>query len=123
VGAGQFYNTIAELAARDNLAPVRDTLHDRALVGLARKLRQAVSASTRAGDSVSRLFGQSGQWAPAVVTDAQAAAQHELHRLPRDLRRDPAIRVVRVAAEPVSTVASARQTGEVFLAFSDGRLA
>jgi tetratricopeptide (TPR) repeat protein len=71
--AGQFYNELARLAGRPHLAALRDDLRDRALGGLAGKLRQRAAEGGGPGNVVSMLLGQSGLWAPALVRDAEVA--------------------------------------------------
>src|SRR5262249_9031923 len=80
IEASQFYNQLAWIADRDHLAPIRDELRDRALLGIAVKLRQRAAIETRPGTVVSNLLGRSGAWAAAVVTDAQMAWNQELKR-------------------------------------------
>ncbi len=71
--AGPFYNELARLADRPNRAAERDDLRDRALRGLAAKLRQSAAAAKRGGSEPSLLLGQSGEWPAAVVSDAAFA--------------------------------------------------
>src|SRR5205807_8292024 len=70
---GQFYNEVALLADRADLAALRDDLRDYALVGLATKLRQRAATGNRSGDAVGTLFGRAGVWPAPVVSDAQHA--------------------------------------------------
>jgi hypothetical protein len=60
--AGQFYNRLAQLADRKNLASVRDELRDRALMGIAAKLRQRAAVEERPGHLVAAMLGRSGPW-------------------------------------------------------------
>jgi hypothetical protein len=55
--AGQFYNELVRLAERAHLADLRDELRDRALLGLAGKLRQRAAEGAPAS-LVSALLGQ-----------------------------------------------------------------
>jgi hypothetical protein len=126
VGAGQFYNRLAELAGQDHLAPVRDELRDRALRGLALKLRQRAGAEARPGMVVSSLLGRSGAWPAPVVSDAEYAWKAAVRRngLPRQRRVDhrPSTRVV-VGTGEVTAVCAAPQGGVVFLGFASGEVA
>jgi tetratricopeptide (TPR) repeat protein len=73
--AAEFYNEVARLASRPALARVRDELRDRALMGLAAKLRQRARVEGKPAHLVSSLFGQAGAWPPVVVSDAQWAVK------------------------------------------------
>src|SRR5262249_43496859 len=114
VMAADFYNAVAGLAERDNLAPVRDELRDRLLLGIAVKLRQR-AAEGRPGGLVSSLLGQSGVWPAAAVTDAQFAVQAAT-KLPREkVTRPAALTRIPVGEGPVTAVCFAPNTGDVFL--------
>src|SRR5262249_21352875 len=52
LSAGQFYNEIAKLSEREAVAAARADLRDRALTGLARKLRHGAGAQWRPGNLV-----------------------------------------------------------------------
>jgi hypothetical protein len=126
VGAGQFYNRLAELAGLDHLASVRDELRDRALRGLALKLRQRAGAEARPGTVVSSLLGRSGDWPAPVVSDAGYAWKAAVRRNgpPRERRGDrrPSTQVVLVSGE-ATAVCAAPQGGMVFLGFANGEVA
>ncbi len=114
--AAEFYNKLSTLAREENLEPIREELIDRALLGLAAKLRQ------RAGDrgtAVSQLFGIAGKWEPAVVRDADVAL--------RGLTRPESVRItpqrMRTHAARVTSACAASESGDVFLGFEDGVLA
>jgi tetratricopeptide (TPR) repeat protein len=121
--AGQFYNRVAQLAGRDNLAPVRDDLRDRCLLGLAGKLRQNAVAEARAGDLSSALLGRSGSWAPAVVSDAGFAVQAALKRPRPAVPPEPRAHSVPVLPGIVTAACSAPGTGRVFLGNERGDVA
>jgi hypothetical protein len=124
--AGQFYNRLAQLADRKNLAAVRDELRDLALMGIAAKLRQRAAAEERPGHLVGTLLGRSGAWAPALVQDAQIA----LKRQPKPSGRPatdpnlliPTIIKTQVGTDTVTAVCSARTSGDVFLGFASGAI-
>jgi tetratricopeptide (TPR) repeat protein len=116
--AADFYNRLVQLSGKDHLALVRDELHDRALLGLAGKLRRG-----RHGDSaglVSRLFGSSGMWEPALVRDADVALRTEVQ--PKPGTRQDVARVV-THRGLVTAACSAGECGDLFLGFSGGVLA
>jgi hypothetical protein len=121
--AGQYFNELARLANSRNLAPLRDDLRDRALRGLALKLRQRSAEEVRAGHLVSALLGQAGTWSPPQVRDAdfafRAAVQKTRARvptseLPRAITRTPLL------PGTITALAHARQTGDVFIGFAAG---
>jgi hypothetical protein len=119
--AAAFYNDLARLAERPGLAALREELRDRALMGLAEKLRQRASEEERPGGAVSSLFGASGAWSAAQVRDAEVAYRAALRR--------PAVssgkRVVRVRTlhGEVTAACAAAQTGQLFLGFASGAVA
>jgi hypothetical protein len=120
-GAAQFYNALARLAAGRHLAAVRDDLRDRALVGLASKLRQRAREESRPGNAVSMLLGQSGAWAPALVSDADFAFKASLRRPP--VARSVPVNRVRLGAGQVTAVCAPPQGRAVFAGFASGEWA
>ena len=72
--AVEFYNELARLADRESLLEARDDLRDRALMGLASKLREHVNASrSRTGLLASAYFGRNKAWPADLVGDASLA--------------------------------------------------
>jgi tetratricopeptide (TPR) repeat protein len=118
-GAGQFFNALARLAERPNLAARRDDLRDRALAGLAGKLRQRAAEEMRPGAAVSRLLGQSGAWTPAVVSDADYAFKAALRRPQRPAAGDARVNGLRLGRGEV-TAACAAAGGRLFVGFANG---
>jgi hypothetical protein len=118
--AGQFYNEVARLADRDDLAPLRDDLRDCALLGLANKLGQRAESGTRSADAVSRLFG-AGAWPAPVVSDAQHA--WKAGPRPAEPARPAAVTSVQVGRGTVTAAGFALGTGEIVLGYEDGALA
>jgi tetratricopeptide (TPR) repeat protein len=115
--AADFYNRLALLAGKDHLLAVRDDLLDRALLGLAAKLRQR-----HPGDhsgAVSRLFGGSGMWEPALVRDAEVALRGRPRSQPgpRDVAR------ILTHRGQVTAACAAANSGDLFLGFEGGVLA
>ncbi len=121
-GAGQFFNSLARLADRPNLAARRDDLRDRALAGLAGKLRQRAAEEVRPGTAVSRLLGQSGAWAPAVVSDADYAFKAALRRRPGPaVKTDARVSGLRLGHGEVTAVCAA-PNGRLFVGFDNGEV-
>lgn len=116
--AGQYYNRLATMATTPPFADLREELHDRALLGLALKLRQHGKAGTTTSGGVSMLFGTSRVWDAALVRDADVA-KRGLKKV--DAVREEARRIRTHSAEVVSACA-AGQTGDLFLGFDDGAL-
>jgi tetratricopeptide (TPR) repeat protein len=114
--AAQYYNMLATLAEREALGANRAELHDRALVGLARKLRQRPDGKQTPFDSKA--------WSNALVSDAQYAARVELQRRPKPAgpRETAVVSSVRIAQGRVTCAAQAPATGELFVGFEDGRI-
>ncbi len=119
--AGRFFNRLAELSERKNLAPVRDDLRDKALVNLASKLRQR--AGYVSGNAVSETFG-AGLWAPALVNDARMAVRREgekLRELPSRVGAQHAA-PLRLGNGRVTALCFAQHTDEVFAGFESGEV-
>jgi tetratricopeptide (TPR) repeat protein len=121
--AGPFYNCLAQLAERPNLAAARDDLRDRCLRALAGKLRQNAAAETRPGDLVSTLLGRGGAWAPAVVSDAQFAVQAALKRPRPAAAPERRAHSVKLLDGPITAACLAPATGRVFLGNARGEVA
>jgi tetratricopeptide (TPR) repeat protein len=124
--AGQFCNEIARLAEADHLAGLRDDLRDWALTHLATKLRQRAELKMPSRDIVATLFGQSGAWAPAVVSDANHAWRAAINRPavpPTPARAAAGVTSVCVGSGTVTAACFAAETGAVFLGFDNGDVA
>jgi tetratricopeptide (TPR) repeat protein len=119
--AARFYTTLAQLADEDHLAGVRDDLRDRALLGLAHKLRQQTEANPRAPNGASTLFGRSDAWHPAVVRDA-AFAVRAAQKRPAPA---PSLQLgrIEVRSGTVTAVCAAAESGTLFLGYEDGNWA
>lgn len=118
-GAELFYNTLALLADSRELASLHEELRDRALVGLAVKVRQRAAVETLPGTIVSQLLGRSGHWNAAVVRDAQVAVARAVKEHSGRPAARPSTRV-RLGTGQVTAVAQAPHTGEVFAGFKSG---
>ncbi len=121
--AGSFFNELARLADRPNLAAVRDDLRDRALCGLASRLRQRAAEETRPGNLVSSLLGQPGVWSPVVVSDADAAyrAAIQATKDEPEARKYRAGSRIRLGQGKVLSVCAA-PNGRLFVSFDTGKL-
>ena len=121
--ASQFFNEIARLADRPNLAAMRDDLLDRALFGVANKLRQRAEEETRPGDLVSLLLSHSAVWTPAVVSDADIAFRAAVLTTKEKpaSRNERAVSRLRLGEGAVTAVCAAN-TGVLFVGFQTGAL-
>jgi tetratricopeptide (TPR) repeat protein len=127
----EFYNELARLADLETLAEVRDDLRDRALMGLASKLREQVTSPRRTGVLASAYFGRNRSWPTDVVGDATLAVKSALE-LEAERRRLARMivgpvsagdsRRIEVDGGTVSAACHASSTGEIFLGFEGGRI-
>lgn len=123
--AALYYNTLARLSGGAAPESLRDDLRDRALVGLASKLRQQVRPGVAAGRLVSDLLGQSGLWPAPVVRDADFAARAEskgLEPLPRPARSKTTPTRLRGGIGAVTAVCYALESDEVFFGLQGGEV-
>jgi tetratricopeptide (TPR) repeat protein len=115
--AGEFFNQLAEYGELPHLQSHRAELRDRALRGLARQLRRVAATEARPGPVVSELFGASGGWPPAVVSDAAFAVRVRPRRAEP---APPSAREIRLGSGTVTAAVCAAETGDVFVAFEGG---
>jgi hypothetical protein len=73
VPAVELFNAIARLADKPGLSPIRADLRDRALLGIAARLRRRVQQGQGLTQLVSSFMGTSGVWPAPLVSDAQFA--------------------------------------------------
>ena len=121
--ASQFYNEVARLANRKGLEAVRADLRDRALLGLATKLRQRAAVESRPGSLISSLFGRGHPWPSALVSDAHYALKGALRpAAPAVPESAVPVTVVRtqVGTDTVTAACTAPASGDVFLGFQSG---
>jgi len=115
--AGEFFNQVAHLAAEPSVEDVREELRDRALLGLANKLRQRGGSAVQL---VPALFAPGTVWETAVVSDAQFAVK-------APTRRFSAATVSAVKKIPVQSVVTAvcqeLGTGALYIGFKSGEVA
>jgi len=127
LAATQFFNLLAQLADRKCLAGHRDELRDRALLGIANKLRQRALNSTLPGNTVSAFVGQAKAWPPAVVSDADFAYRSLVKPAPKSLAHKPqskpsVVTWTRAGQGLVTAACIAPSVGHVFLGFESGEL-
>lgn len=118
--AVQVFNALVRLGEQ-TLPPVeREELRDRALVGLAHRLRQHAATDQRSGGTVSLLLGRDGVWNPNVVADAEVAYRGELRKSKKPTTTPHTV-VHLGHGQP--TAAAGSMTGEaLFLGFEDGEV-
>jgi tetratricopeptide (TPR) repeat protein len=123
--ASRFYNELATLADQPALAPWRDALRDRALMGLAGKLRQRVEAEGGGMPGiVSTVFGPARQWSADLIRDAEYAVRS------RDARpssrsaaeRPRPSRTFRITDGPLTSTAVAHGAGLAFVGNARGEV-
>jgi tetratricopeptide (TPR) repeat protein len=121
--AAEFFNEVARLAGQTALARARDELRDRALLGLAGKMRQRVAARTAAG-GVSGMMGAATVWAPAVVSDADFAVKRAITRGPvlSARAKRAASTLIRARVPVVTAVCWAPGSGAIVLGFESGEV-
>ncbi len=121
--ASQFYNEVARLANRKDLEAVRGDLRDRALLGLATKLRQRAAVESRPGSLISATFGRGHPWPSALVSDAHYALKGALRLAAPGVPESTApVTIVRtqVGTDTVTAACTAPASGDVFLGFRSG---
>lgn len=121
--ASQFYNEVARLANRKDLEAVRADLRDRALLGLATKLRQRAAVESRTGSLISAMFGRGHPWPSALVSDAHYALKGALRPAAPPIPEGTVpVTIVRtqVGTDTVTAACTAPVSGDVFLGFRSG---
>lgn len=117
--AGLFYNEVAELAAAPGLEPAADELRDRALCGIARKLRQ--SGAGAAGQRTwGALFRGGAAWSAPMLRDAQYAQKRHTPAPARSAK--PLHRTIHTRAAAVTAACQLATTGDIFLGFETGEV-
>lgn len=121
----RFYNRIGELAGHAPLASHRESLLDRALIGLTAHLRKLALPGAKIAGQVSTLLGQGDAWPASLVSDASFAVSVATKPLPRPELNPvevPTLRRFRVGVGEVSAVALALETGDVAIGFEGGEV-
>jgi tetratricopeptide (TPR) repeat protein len=115
--AAAFYNDLARVSPSDPLHGQGATLLDRALRGLAGRLRQRADLGQHGPSVASSLFLPLGRWEPALVHDAEVALRGAARERPTRAGQPQRIPT---HAGRLTAVCAARLTGQVFLGFEDG---
>jgi tetratricopeptide (TPR) repeat protein len=115
--AAHYYGELARFAGGADAPVLADEMLDRARLGLAAQLRRRVGAGDRTPASVTRLFGAGGPWSAAMVADAL----HAIGPAVADTVGEP-LRPgeVRLDVGRVAAACCAPDTGDVFVAGTDG---
>ncbi|MEZ5991691.1 MAG: tetratricopeptide repeat protein [Planctomycetota bacterium] len=113
--AAQYYNMIATLARREAMREQRAELHDRALVGLANKLRQNPRTTTS-------FAGQA--WPNTFVSDVQFALRAEAKRrpAPKGPSDDKLVSSVQIGRGVVTAACYAAKADVLFVALAGGEV-
>jgi tetratricopeptide (TPR) repeat protein len=122
--AARFYNDVATLAGSEASAAwaaAQGELRDRALQGLAHKIRQRAETDERPGTTISVLLGQSCAWPAALVRDAEHALRNATRQQSRR-RRSPGVQRCSLLSGRVTAVCAAPGSGDLFLGFASGGL-
>src|SRR5262249_41635702 len=118
-----FYDAMLKRAGIPAVGAFAEELRDRALLTLARLLRQDLERGLPAPYVISSLFGGTGHWPAALVRDAEFAATGARRRA-RDRAaaagRDPQVQGVQVGRGPVTAVCQAPASGDLYLGFGSG---
>ena len=118
--AESYYTFLRKLADRSELSAARADLNDRALIGLAKKLRQELEPGRSGQSAVSTLFATSSAWSAPLLVDANYAAKNAQDRpIPLQPKRGEEGRTF-IHDGSVTAVASSWDTDEVFIGFDDG---
>lgn len=120
--AAGFFNMAATLARRESLAAHRALLRDRALAGLAHKLRQRAARNDTSGGE---LLSRSDAWGDALVSDAGFALRavaHKKRSTPGPRAADSVVSTLRLCGGPVGPCAWAAGVSTLFVTTADGSI-
>lgn len=120
--AANFFNMAATLAGREALAGQRAELRDRALGGIAHKLRQRAA---RNDGSTGELLTRSDAWSPAIASDAAFALRATLQKkrtLTGPRATESVVSTMRLCGGPVGPAAWAAATSTLFVTTVDGSI-
>ena len=128
--AGQFYNSVVDLADCPALATSRPILRDRVLMALAAQMRRLARPAQNTVGVIPALLGRSGAWPAPLVSDAAFALAAATRRPVPHAREDddsqlPGDRMARrfrVGMGVVSAATSAQESGTIFLGFEKGEV-
>jgi tetratricopeptide (TPR) repeat protein len=123
--AALFFNEVARAATLPAFMSMREDLHDRALCGIAARLRAQASRGSLAGRRAALMFQKTEVWAPPVVSDADFALRRSA-RTEKPTRRSPEIRKtitkLQSMVSHVTAVCQAQESGEIFVGFELGEI-
>jgi len=122
--AAGFYNGVVAIFDTRVEPPLAEEVRDRALLSLARRMRQGVEGCRASASLVSTLLGRTKLWPAPVVSDADFAATAALKQRPRDqasaVNRDPEAQGIQIGRGILTAAVQASITGELFLGFDSG---
>ena len=111
--AATFFTEIARLAKAPSLTPIADELQDRALIGMAKKMRQGSHASSV------NWFNSPSVWPVPLVGDAH----HALSEARKPPRSTPVTyHTVQAGRSTVTAVCQMPLSGQVILGFENGEV-
>jgi tetratricopeptide (TPR) repeat protein len=123
--AADFFNEIARLAESPHLADKRSLLRERALLGIAGKIRQRIQIGKAKADTVSNLLGQGTVWPSAVVSDAQFAvklASRPAAQPKADTSPYQKTTIIGAVIPVVTAATWAPLSGDIFIGFESGEV-
>jgi tetratricopeptide (TPR) repeat protein len=112
-----FLTEIARLARTSRLAPIADEVHDRALLGIARKMKQNLTASPGQVRGLANMLKDSSVWPVPLVGDSEYALQRASKR---SMLRRTVYPSVQVGRSTVTAVCQLPIGNELFLGFENG---
>lgn len=116
-----FFTEITRLAGTKSLAPIADAVRDRALMGIAKKMKQSLIRSSGSSGVLAGLLKNPSVWPVPLVTDAQFALTEAGKRA--HAPKAATYPTVRAGKSPVTAVCSMPLNGQVFLGFENGEVA
>jgi tetratricopeptide (TPR) repeat protein len=112
-----FFTEVARLARTPALEPIAEDVKDRALLGVARKIKQNVTTSPSYTRSLANMLKEPAVWPVPLVGDAQHAL-NEASRRPSPARTP--YPTVRAGLSTVTAVCQMPPGNQVFVGFEDG---
>lgn len=120
---GRFFNKVAGLAELPHLKADRGEILAHCRLGLADRLREHAKYEPGPGTAITDLFGSSGRWPTAVVSDAEFALKAAFKGRPKGPRPDDrAITQVLLHAGTVTAAVQAPASEDIFVGYEDGEV-